>query len=269
VIENKVKKFHQFIVVEKGPVNAAILDLLKGNVYQVEKDIVEKLDNRQYKEIASFIESAEQEQMLIDIDPKKWVPEILLEPGQDSKTQIEDPYQQLHFELHVEEGADLGLILEKLKNYDVSKCYYYGPEIPEPYRTLPNIERRQKDFRECLQKARVEGDFCRITEGIYLFNKKYNSCWGRQVAVTADGSVKPCLFSDLSAGNLFTDPVDTVIRGLAKYWNITKDQVEQCKECELRYVCFDCREIARRKNGGLYSPNPLCCYEPTTGNWTE
>jgi radical SAM protein with 4Fe4S-binding SPASM domain len=269
VTEKKVKKFHQFIVVEKGPVNAAVLDLLKGNVYQVEKDIVEKLENRQYTEISPFIEAAEQEQMLIDITPNKWVPEILLEPGRDSETPMEDPYQQLHFELHVDEGENLERILEKLKNYDISKCYYYGTELPESLRALPNIEKKNKDFQECLQKTRVEGDFCRITEGIYLFNKKYNSCWGRQVAVTGNGSVRPCLFSDLIVGNLYTAPVDPIIRALARYWNITKDQVERCKECELRYVCFDCREIARRKNGGLYSPNPLCNYEPTSGTWTE
>ena len=26
-----------------------------------------------------------------------------------------------------------------------------------------------------------------------------------------------------------------------KYWNMTKEDVEQCKDCEYRYICFDCR----------------------------
>lgn len=51
------------------------------------------------------------------------------------------------------------------------------------------------------------------------------------------------------------------------YWNITKEEVEVCKECELKYVCFDCREISLRAQGDLYAPNPYCLYIPEEGRW--
>lgn len=52
-----------------------------------------------------------------------------------------------------------------------------------------------------------------------------------------------------------------------KYWLITKDRIKKCKDCELRYVCFDCREIVKRKTNDLYASNPYCKYNPYKGIW--
>jgi len=53
-----------------------------------------------------------------------------------------------------------------------------------------------------------------------------------------------------------------------KYWNITKDQIETCKDCEFRYVCTDCR--AYLKNPSSMFSKPLKCgYNPYKGIWEE
>lgn len=58
-----------------------------------------------------------------------------------------------------------------------------------------------------------------------------------------------------------------------KYWSLTKDNIEVCKDCEFRYICTDCRaftEQSHSSNDGLDISKPLKCgYDPHTGKWQE
>lgn len=46
-----------------------------------------------------------------------------------------------------------------------------------------------------------------------------------------------------------------------KVWKISKDQIEVCSDCELRYVCQDCRAyIEDTKN--IFSKPIKCNYDP-------
>jgi hypothetical protein len=51
----KVKKFHQFVALERGPVNTAIIDFLKGNIYQIGNDLIDKFQEGDHSEITEFI----------------------------------------------------------------------------------------------------------------------------------------------------------------------------------------------------------------------
>ena len=58
---------------------------------------------------------------------------------------------------------------------------------------------------------------------------------------------------------------------LRRIWSATKDQVMVCRDCEYRYVCFDCRPLSEASAGGkadyLHAPYPRCTYNPYTGEW--
>ena len=99
------------------------------------------------------------------------------------------------------------------------------------------------------------------------FNKYKNSCWGYKIAVTKEGKVRPCIYSEIVLGDLQDVNINQVLIDIKPYWFLTKDKIEKCKICELRYACFDCREIPFRKSGSLFSPNPYCSYNPLTGKW--
>ncbi len=149
----------------------------------------------------------------------------------------------------------------------IEKIVYYG-DIEEDLFDRIKIQIRKKNFNECEKRSKVLGKFKRISEDFYIFNKKYNSCWGKKIAITKDGKIRPCIYSEIIIGDINKDDIEDIMKKAKKYWNITKDKVKICKDCELRYVCFDCREIAQRKNNGnLYATNPLCTYNPYTGKW--
>lgn len=262
VNEEKVKRFHQFIHLERGPANTAVIDLLKGNVFQVENHVVDKFNGGSYSEIREFLEAAVEEGLVIEVRPRTWIPE-----DQPTAETAADGDAECNLELHVEEGVNLGAVLKKLAGRPLYRVVLYGRNLPENLDCPVAIVKKEKRFQSCISACTVDGDFNRITHTSYRFNQKYNSCWGAKIAITADGKIRPCIYSDVCVGHLDSGFPDDAIAKLKEYWFITKDRVDTCSVCELRHICFDCREIARRQTGNLLAANPHCSYDPHKGTW--
>jgi len=104
---------------------------------------------------------------------------------------------------------------------------------------------------------------------VFFYTKKYNPCWGHKLAVDTDGSIKICLWQTKTFGSIKEMNIKKMIlTGIFnEYWELTKDRIEGCRDCEYRYGCFDCREISFRQNKDLYAANPYCKYNPYDGIW--
>ncbi len=48
-----------------------------------------------------------------------------------------------------------------------------------------------------------------------------------------------------------------------KYWNINKDQIKVCRDCEFRYICTDCRAYIEDPEN-IHSKPLKCGYSPYT-----
>ncbi len=263
--DGKVNKFHQFVRLERGPVNTAVIDLLKGQVYQVKNITIDALVQHRYDEIAEFMESAKKEDLIIEIDGRDWLPPC----GEIPETVDMDFIEKEFFiELQVEDGINLEMILDKLKYHNIYKIVFYGQHLPQITHQA-KIEKKERDFEKCCSKVCMNGELEPISELIYNFNKENNSCWGGKVAVTKDGKVRPCIYSNIVMGDIQSEDIDIILEKLQTYWHITKDKVEKCKDCELKYVCFDCREIPYRESGDLHAANHTCKYDPYNGTWNR
>lgn len=51
-----------------------------------------------------------------------------------------------------------------------------------------------------------------------------------------------------------------------KFNNVKKDDIEDCKLCEFRYACFDCR-VFISENENILSKPIKCNYNPIIGEW--
>jgi radical SAM protein with 4Fe4S-binding SPASM domain len=98
----------------------------------------------------------------------------------------------------------------------------------------------------------------------FFYSQKYNPCFGQQVAIDTGGEIKPCLWSDDVLGNILKDDLkDMIIAGrFDRYWEITKDKIETCKDCEKRYACRDCRVSSVRQSGSFEKKPAFCNYDP-------
>ncbi|MGI6163432.1 MAG: radical SAM/SPASM domain-containing protein [Bacillota bacterium] len=102
----------------------------------------------------------------------------------------------------------------------------------------------------------------------YATNKQWNNCWFGKAAITATGDVLPCVFARSNVvGNVKKNDLQTIRDNLYRKWEITKDKVEGCQDCEYRYACHDCRPLSEGLSGYIQAKYPRCCYDPYTGHW--
>jgi len=101
-------------------------------------------------------------------------------------------------------------------------------------------------------------------------NRKYNSCLQGKVTIDAEGNIKNCPSMKESYGNIKDTTLAEAIEkpGFKKYWDINKDKIHVCKDCEFRYICTDCRAYIEDPEDILSKPLK-CGYNPYTGEWSE
>lgn len=99
-------------------------------------------------------------------------------------------------------------------------------------------------------------------------SQNYNTCFNRKLAIDKNGNIKNCPFSNKTFGNILTANINNIINGedFKNQWNIKKDQIEVCKDCEFRHICTDCRVFIKDKDN-IYSQPARCTYNPYIGKW--
>lgn len=104
----------------------------------------------------------------------------------------------------------------------------------------------------------------------YTESLSFNSCLNRKISIDALGEIKNCPSMKDSFGNISDTTLSEALSkpGFKKYWNITKDKIAVCSDCEFRHVCTDCRAYVDIPEDE-YSKPLKCGYDPYTGTWEE
>lgn len=97
-----------------------------------------------------------------------------------------------------------------------------------------------------------------------------NSCLFRKISIDKEGNIKNCPSMSESFGNIRDTTLAEAIEkpGFKKYWDINKDKIHVCKDCEFRYICTDCRAYVEDPDD-IFSKPLKCGYNPYTGEWSE
>jgi SPASM domain peptide maturase of grasp-with-spasm system len=104
----------------------------------------------------------------------------------------------------------------------------------------------------------------------YMESQFHNSCLNRKISIDVEGNIKNCPSMNESFGNISDTTLAEAIEkpGFKKYWDINKDKIHVCKDCEFRYICTDCRAYVEDPEDILSKPLK-CGYNPYTGEWSE
>lgn len=99
---------------------------------------------------------------------------------------------------------------------------------------------------------------------------KYNSCLNRKISVDVNGEIRNCPSLPQTYGNITTTSLHSALiqKDFKNLWEINKDQVEICKDCEFRLVCTDCRAFLKNPDD-KYSKPAKCTYDPYTATWAD
>ncbi|EJL71240.1 grasp-with-spasm system SPASM domain peptide maturase [Chryseobacterium populi] len=149
-------------------------------------------------------------------------------------------------------------------------CKEYLFEVDEEYRFTINFTDENLKISSC---GKVDLQYFNTNLPKVLEAINYNSCLHQKISIDKDGNIKNCPAMSQSFGNIKNTTLEKVFlqNDLKKYWNLTKDHIEVCKDCEFRYICTDCRaytEQIHKNDDGLDVSKPLKCgYNPYTAEW--
>ncbi len=111
-----------------------------------------------------------------------------------------------------------------------------------------------------------------FTTNLKLYSESlvHNTCLNRKISIDQNGEIKNCPSMVESFGNIKDTTLEEALnkQGFKKYWNITKDKINICKDCEFRNVCTDCRAYIQDP-ADIYSKPLKCGYDPYTNIWEE
>ena len=116
--------------------------------------------------------------------------------------------------------------------------------------------------------GRIHPGYFVIEIETFAEGQRHNTCLTRTISVDARGEIRNCPSLPRSFGNVRETSLHAALahRDFAALWSINKDQIDVCKDCELRYVCTDCRAYIQDERD-LYSKPSKCTYDPYTAEW--
>lgn len=174
---------------------------------------------------------------------------------------------------YVNEDENSKIINFLRKNKRVQIIYFYNAPFNKSEQEtveLFNIVYYKKNLTNEKFCGIINEDY--FTNDIKNFSKahKFNSCLKDKLFISYKGDLKNCPslqrvitnINDFSFDYLITDINNDEIR------NITKDQINICKDCEYRYFCNDCRAYKENPNDSFSKPLK-CGYDPYKGEWDD
>jgi SPASM domain peptide maturase of grasp-with-spasm system len=171
-------------------------------------------------------------------------------------------------------NIDIDWLITYLKeNKRIKKIHLYSSsEMKHIYvneAQLQEIDMVKYDASSCFRCSKQEGDL-NINTPFYFESLSYNSCLNRKISIDAKGDIKNCPSLNKILGNIRETTLSDVVKNsdFTILWNITKDKIDVCKNCELRYACEDCRCHIKDKNN-IYSQPSRCTYNPYIAKWTD
>ena len=169
---------------------------------------------------------------------------------------------------------------EKLDGIQSEDLIFLLTVRPEEFKNLKDVKNKKamidfvsEDFRSLSAEIPLISKRKIPKESMYQFfhNIKYHPCIGNTLAISHTGNVLPCpMMRNHVLGNIRDRELYTLFENgkeeIDKFWNLTLDNIEKCRDCEFRYACNDCRALEEKLTGKLEGKR-LCDYEPEEGKW--
>ncbi|MDR2836826.1 MAG: grasp-with-spasm system SPASM domain peptide maturase [Bacteroidales bacterium] len=131
------------------------------------------------------------------------------------------------------------------------------------------FSKKKIDYKnECGQ---ITGLNFRVNNFLFTESCSYNNCLHKKISISSKGTFVNCPSLQQEFGNVnkmtSKDLLNIVNNNdFRKYWNISKDKIDVCKDCEYRYMCLDCRCFIKDP-GNIYSQPAKCSYNPYICKW--
>ena len=108
-----------------------------------------------------------------------------------------------------------------------------------------------------------------LNQKAYIEALSHNLFFNRKIHIDNQDNVKHYFNEKKIYGNIQRNHIKKVITSnkFQELWNITKDQIDVCRDCEFRYICPDNRIPIKKNN--FYQHETACNYNPQTTIWKQ
>jgi SPASM domain peptide maturase of grasp-with-spasm system len=162
------------------------------------------------------------------------------------------------------------------KTFRIYNLVFYDCKS-QPFKNKNNFRFSLEFTEEKLVRAscgKISLDYFNTNISKVLESLNHNSCLHKKISIDKDGNIKNCPSMPQSFGNIKDTTLEEALKhpDFKKYWNVTKDMIDVCKDCEFRHICTDCRAYTERNtfDGDIDLSKPLKCgYNPYTNEWAE
>jgi SPASM domain peptide maturase of grasp-with-spasm system len=163
------------------------------------------------------------------------------------------------------------MLLSKIQN--IFQIFIYKAPAAELYRPIPSIfaniifTQQELNLHNC---GMVENSLFITNLKHFTESQHHNTCLNRKISIDVDGNIKNCPSMAQSFGNIRDTTLQEALDhpDFKKYWNVKKDEIAVCKDCEFRHICTDCRAYIENPED-MYSKPLKCGYNPYTAEWEE
>lgn len=176
------------------------------------------------------------------------------------------PYSDSH--------TDTEVLMWLGKQQSIRAIYYFGANeeyvvkpLTEGMTMCVKLKEMITDETHC---GAVHPSYFSINYESFFEARLHNSCLNRKLSVDKKGYVKNCPSQKTKFGHIQSANLKEIVNQPAfkTLWDIKKDQIETCKDCEFRYICTDCRVYVTDPESN-YSKPSKCNYNPYLGEWTN
>ena len=109
-----------------------------------------------------------------------------------------------------------------------------------------------------------------INMDLYIESKLHNSFYNKRTYINSNGDIFRHEYDEKCFGNIADVEIRDILNNeeFKEYWNIKKDEIEVCQNCEYRYMCTDNR-LPIKKTNNLWGFDKECNYNPYTSTWEK
>lgn len=162
------------------------------------------------------------------------------------------------------DAQNFSIVKMVLHSSENEMYFAYGEKAHFP---IQFIKAKVCDFKCCgvVSSTYFDVNLPKVLEAI-----SYNSCLNKKVAIDGSGIIRNCPAMPEGFGHVSEVSLKDAIGSDAfrTNWDITKDHIDGCKDCEFRYVCTDCRAFVDEPGNPVSKPLK-CGYDPYTNQWEQ
>lgn len=150
---------------------------------------------------------------------------------------------------------------------DVGKELDFGVPYRRDYIRLTGRGNLAHYDRSLLREKLITLDTFKFNDLKATLKSTYSEyCFANYLYIGSDMNVYPCVMERrLCHGNLrgrsLTEVIDNSII------NFSKEKVKECRDCEFRHICKDCRPDSMGR--GVYDKPWYCTYDVASGKWSD